>query len=195
MKSCLDRARGTTLPETLVALALFGLVLALVADLAVASQRLHARGTDRAGLHRAAAVAADRMGRELRLCRKLYAPSLPEGGGAARWGPTGGRLLVVFRCAGPEPGGDRVVGFRFEEARGRVERLLYQPDFDPARPGSQVLLGAPRALATGLGGMAFWLPDPASRSGAPFAGLELAVPGNAAGPGARIPSEVRVKGL
>ena len=191
MKSCPDRPRGTTLPEALVALALFGLVLALVADLAVACQRLHARGTDRATLHRSALAAADRMTRELRLCRRLYAPLPPAGG--ARWEATGGRLLVVFRCAGPEPGTDRVVGFRFDA--GRVQRLLYQPDFDPARPRSQVLLGAPRTLAAGLGGMAFWLPDPASRSGASFAGLELAVPGGPAGPGASIPSEVRVKGL
>lgn len=202
--------RGFTVAEAIISLGLFALVLVVVGELTVASYRVHTRTTERATVFRMATAAADRMSRELRLCEAVYAPERPSGGWT--WGRRyeagpDQRLTLVFRRAQPATGQDLVLGFRFDGQKRVVDRLVYETDFDPARPETQVLKEKPRKLADGIDGMAFWPIDPATRHGAPFAGVEVSmlaepervVPGSKASPtpmpGSPIRAEVRVKGL
>lgn len=204
------RCSGFTVAEAIISLGLFALVLVVVGELTVASYRVHTRSTDRATVFRMATAAADRMSRELRLCKAVYAPERPSGGWS--WGRRfeagpNERLLLVFRRAQPATGQDLVLGYRFDGQKRVVDRLVYRNDFDPARPETHVLLEKPRKLADGIDGMAFWPIDPGTRHGAPFAGVEVSmlaepervIPGSTATPtpmpGSPIRAEVRVKGL
>lgn len=204
------RCSGFTVAEALISMALFALVLVVVGELTVASYRVHTRTTDKATVFRMATSATDRMSRELRLCKALYAPERPSSGWT--WGQRfeagpNGRLIVVFRRAQPSTGQDLVLAYRFDGQKRVVDRLVYRPDFDPARSETHVLLEKPRKLADGIDGMAFWPIDPATRHGAPFAGVEVSmlaepvqvVPGSGSTPmpmpGSPIRAEVRVKGL
>lgn len=205
-----ERPAGVSVAESLVALGLFGLVLGIMGELTVASYRVHTRSTDRSTVFRGATTAADRMSRELRLCRRMYSPAEPAGGwtfGRRYEAGPGGRLHVVFRRVVPATGEDMVVGFRFDGQRRVLDRLVYRPDFDLARPETQGLLERPRTLATGVDGLAFWPQDPALRNGTSFAGVEVSLlaepervlPGAVASPvampGSPLRSEVRVRGL
>lgn len=192
---------GFTVAEQLISAGLCALVMWVVGELTVASFRVHTRSTDRATVFRMATTAADRMGRELRLCEQLYAPARPAWGQRLEAGPGQG-LVLVFRRACPARGADLAVGFRFDGARREVARVLYRPDFDPGRADTQVPL-EDRRLAEGVDGLAFWAVDPATRHGAAFVALELSLLAEPAGtgpsrsplPGSPLRVEVRARGL
>ncbi len=191
MPRCEER-RGTTLFEVLVTMAVLGVVLVAVGELSVSGQRAHLHATGRARAFRAAAQAAARMGSELRLCRRLYAPQEPSAGWpygqALRAGPQGA-LCVVFRRAVPGPPPDRVVGFRFDSGRRTLERLVYVPEFDPSRVATQVLQEPPRTLAADLEDFSFRILRPELCHGAAFVGLDL-VPAGSPQPPLRVETRV-----
>lgn len=190
-----DRCTGSSLFEVLVAMAILGLVLVAVGELSVLCQRTQAQTTGRAQAFRAAALAATRMSGELRLCQGLYSPEEPATGwpyGQPLQAGPAGAWCLVFRRAVPGLAEDQVVGFHFDSRKGVLERLLYRPDFDLARPETQKLHGRPRTLAAGLQSMSFWLVQPGQRYGAHFVGLEL-VPSGAPGAAGEAPLRVETR--
>ncbi len=184
MSRC-DLRRGSTLFEVLVTTAVLAVVLVAVGELSVLGQRVHLQATSRTQAFRAAALAASRMGAELRLCRKLYAPGEPSGGWPSDQGfeaAPQGRLCVVFRRAVPGPSADVVVGFRFDSGRRVLERLSYQPGFDPSQASTQVLQEQPRTLAACLQDVSFRVLRPEQCHGATFVGLDLVPEGSPEAP-------------
>lgn len=131
-----------TLLEVLIAGAVFGLFLTMVSHALVLAARNRAVVEEDAQALRRAAVAVEWLGRELRLCQKLYvpdpgaagfafeAPYRPEAGATAPW---------IFRRYDHATGKDTVVGFTYVRSDRSLRRLVYDPGFDPADPASQGL--------------------------------------------------------
>lgn len=164
---------GMTLIEILIAGGLFVLVLVLVGQLTVAAYTSNTRTTSKNQALRDGTIAVDRLDRELSMCSRVLLPTplVPEtvyhGGGQ-------GAVPLVFRTytskASPS---EQVVAYRFDANQKILERLVYDPGFDPGVPASQVLEEPARELAQWVEDFRFRQAAPALTSGAPFIRVEL----------------------
>lgn len=124
--------QGFTLVEVSVSMFLMCLVLMAVETVFVSGYAASNAGTQTAQMFRSAAIGFDEIGRELRLCDKIYYPDTPtlSGGYAPRQGTN---LPFVFRRYQAQSNSEVAVGFTMNDQSHTFVRVVYDPAFDPAQ--------------------------------------------------------------
>lgn len=183
--------RGHSLLEVLVTGAILGLFMTMVCHALVVAYRAYTVTATKSTDYRQATVALERLTRELRASDKVFQPD-PSASPWSTYGPytpeVGTNPPVVFRTY--DATGPRVVGYRWDSSTNILQRLLYDPGFDPAVAASQAVLET-KKVTWKVDDFKIQRVDPALSSGVPFLHLEMKIK-SVEDP---IQTEVRVKSL
>jgi len=124
------KGAGVTLPEMLIALALFGMMMSILGRTLQLCYTSYHKGDDRAPYFRDLAVTVDGLARELRMCDGVLYPAesaLREG-----FSPEAGRTTPLVFCRYSEK--RETIAYSLDRRRGTLVRVLYGDDFNPADP-------------------------------------------------------------
>lgn len=142
------RARGLTLPEVLIAVAISVVLLGAVYLLFLQGSKAYKQIGKLTPTYRRASLAIDVIAKEMKESfQRLYAPD-PEDLFAEY-----GKSYLVGAFQDPAREKKEVIGYLFDVNQSRVLRVLYDPSFNPEDPSTQIPLpGAdnPRILASGI---------------------------------------------
>ncbi len=127
--------RGMTLVEILIAMAIFSLFLYALCNCVVVGYHSYTIGTREASLFRSASIGMDLMARELRQCKGIYFPDSAILSAGYFPVKNSSAPLVIKRY---EPSASALlpVAFTLDTSTHRVERLIYDPAFEPASPST-----------------------------------------------------------
>jgi hypothetical protein len=133
------RRRGTTLVEVLISSGLMLLALVLCGELSVMGARSSSSTTDKNQYFRSGTVALDQLGRDLIQTTAIYAPPELTSGNLLATAQAGAPLHLdeLVLQSGSVRGGACVVAYRYDSVASTLSRVLYDPAYDPAVPGSQ----------------------------------------------------------
>ena len=177
--------------EVLVTGAILGLFMTMVCHALVVAYRTYTVTAKKSSDYRQATVAVERMTRELRAADKVYNPDplAPPWSTYGFYTPlTGTNTPMIFRTY--DATGGRVLAYRWDQTTKIVERLLYDPGFDPGNLATQTVLET-KKVTWEVEDFKIQRMDPALTSGVPFLHLEMKVT-SITDP---IQTEVRVKSL
>lgn len=193
MRRCMMQARrgGYTLVEVLVSGAILALFITMVSHALVVAYRTFTVTSKKSVDFRQATVALERMTRELRAADKVYLPD-PNVAPWSAYGfytpEVGVNPPMIFRTY--DASGPRVLGYRWDRTARTVQRLIYDPTFDPAATSTQNVLET-KKVSWEADDFKIQRMDPSLTSGVPFLHVELKL-GTVPNP---IPMEVRLKSL
>jgi hypothetical protein len=189
---------GSTLIEVLIASGLFLLSLLLCGELSVVGMHSETSTTDKNQAFRWGTTALDELNRDLAHTTEIYQPSL----GYAK-GQSPVHLIttipLVLRSSSASLG-PTVVGYALDSSKGTLTRTPYNPAYDPASPGSLVLLSGqqPKVVASWVTDFSIYGVDATTEYGAKMVVTQLTVstvaPGNT-GPSLSLQSLTRLREL
>lgn len=183
--------KGHTLMEVLVTGAILGLFMTMVCHALVVAYRTYTVTAKKSTDFRQGTVAIDRMTRELRMADKFYDPdpaASPWSTFGAYTPKVGTSAPMIFRTY--DKTGPRVVGYTWDQTNKNMQRLLYDPAFDPGNAATQNVLET-KKVCFEVTDLRIERLDPTLTSGVPFLHLEMNLT-NITDP---IQTEVRVKSL
>ncbi|MCE7873289.1 prepilin-type N-terminal cleavage/methylation domain-containing protein [bacterium CPR1] len=183
--------RGMNLIEVMVCGAILGLFMTIVCHALVVAYRTYTLTTKKSTDYRLATVAVDRLTRELRASDRVYSPdpaTTPWSTFGSYIPEVGVNPPLVFRTY--DSTGERVLGYRWDKTARTVQRMLYDPTFDPANTATHNVLET-KKVTFEVDNFAIQRMDPALTSGVPFLLVEMKL-SSVLSP---ILTEVRVKSL
>ncbi len=139
------RVRGLSLAEVVVSVALMSIFLVTIQRLFSLATFVSSAGTRTAQGYRSMALAFDETARELRLCEKIYYPDSTT----MRQGYAPSTDLTrpfVFRRFDSARNGEVPVAFTIDAHTHALVRVIYDPNFDPARPSTWTVSNPKRQL-------------------------------------------------
>lgn len=118
----------------MIAAALFLLALTVVGQLAIMGMRSKVTGEDKNMAFRMGTNALDQLNRDLTHCEEIYFPT-----NLSTAHPGTADATLVLRTESSRSGAPRpaVVGYSLDSKTRSLNRVFYEPDFNPANPGSQ----------------------------------------------------------
>lgn len=170
---------GHTLPEVLIVSCLFLMITGLVGELTAASMRTNGEAVSDTQQFRDLALAADRIGRELRWCEKVLWPS-----SAAAQSLYAGRSFkscsesdycFVFRLRPVTGKRAQIIGLRWSCRDKRLYRVVYNSGFKAQASclNRKSCIASERLLADGINYIGISSLDRNSRGGRLFFEVEL----------------------
>lgn len=166
---------GMTLIEVLIVGGVLMVFMTMVGHTLVTAFHSQRETSKKTSEFRDAAVSAERMGRELRMCKKLYSPDPTTASflaGTPYTPEDGVNSPVAFRRFDHRSGSDVVVGYTRDPGTSELIRINYQPGYDPADAATQVEADR-RVLARGTKGFELYWIDPAVTNGTQLLGFRF----------------------
>ena len=171
----------------MVSSSLFLLSLVIIGTLTVRAMTSRAQTEDKNQVFRAATVVLDQLQKDLLHCQEVYSPG-PDAQGLYLPGESAPAL--VLRSAGSS---SEIIGYRRVSHQHRLERWLYQPQFDPGLVASQIPLHpTPNRSLASIEGFSIAFLAPAESHGARIVETTLLV-ATGTGPSLRLTSKARLR--
>lgn len=170
--------RGIGLVETLITMALLGMVLSLAGQIAVSGFRYSRQSLEGQQCWRDAATANDRLARELRHCEAIIWPVYSDWqDGREITAAKGKNLLLACKFRSSKQSKGVVVGYRYLGAKGVLERCVYPASykFSSASLTSNAGMSSRQTLLTGVTGFSFWSVPASKCCGLSMLGLSFTV--------------------